>query len=252
MALALEEQRGMLGTVRNAALLLHLLSEGPAHHQLTDLAERAGMSLPTVHRLLRSLAAAGLVEQDPKSSRYGLGAELVYLSERYLARLHVVHAATPYLAQLRDALNVTVLVAVLVRAHVVYVDRIDAGDAGGVFRDSARLRHAFETPAGRLLIARAGADAWRQAEAALTADGAPRPTATDRKTWESAPYLLAVADGGANTCEVAVPIRSRDGVPASLVASGQATGRDESAFAERVVPQLERAAQAVSRTLGHV
>ena len=32
---AIDEQRGTLGTVRNAALLLELLSEGPAYHQLT-------------------------------------------------------------------------------------------------------------------------------------------------------------------------------------------------------------------------
>ena len=46
-----DDQRGTLGTVRNATLLLSLLAEGPAYNQLTDLAERSGMSLPTVHRL---------------------------------------------------------------------------------------------------------------------------------------------------------------------------------------------------------
>src|SRR4051812_39061984 len=60
-----DDHRGTLGTVRNATTLLSLLAEGPAYNQLTDLAERSGMSLPTVHRLLRSLALAGLVEQDP-------------------------------------------------------------------------------------------------------------------------------------------------------------------------------------------
>ena len=81
-----ELPRGTLGTVRNAATLLDLLSDGPAFQQLSDLAERSGLSLPTVHRLLRSLVAAGLVEQDPASSRYSLGSELVRLSERYLDR----------------------------------------------------------------------------------------------------------------------------------------------------------------------
>src|SRR3990170_1994509 len=33
--------RGTLGTVRNAVLLLDLLSDGPAYQQLTDLAERS-------------------------------------------------------------------------------------------------------------------------------------------------------------------------------------------------------------------
>src|SRR3990170_6555507 len=74
--------RGTLGTVRNAVLLLDLLSEGPAYQQLTDLAERSELSVPTVHRLLRSLVLAGIVEQDPRSSRYGLGPELTRLSHQ--------------------------------------------------------------------------------------------------------------------------------------------------------------------------
>ncbi|MPZ95851.1 MAG: helix-turn-helix domain-containing protein, partial [Propionibacteriales bacterium] len=44
--------RGTLGTVRNAVLLLDLLTDGPAYQQLTDLADRSGLSVPTVHRLL--------------------------------------------------------------------------------------------------------------------------------------------------------------------------------------------------------
>ncbi|MCP6473859.1 helix-turn-helix domain-containing protein, partial [Klebsiella pneumoniae] len=73
---AAENGRGGLGTVRNAVTLLELLADGPAYHQLTDLAERSSMSIPTVHRLLRSLVLADLAVQDPATSRYGLGPEL--------------------------------------------------------------------------------------------------------------------------------------------------------------------------------
>jgi len=55
------ESRGTLGTVRNAVLLLDLLTDGPAFQQLTDLADRSGLSIPTVHRLLRSLVLSYLV-----------------------------------------------------------------------------------------------------------------------------------------------------------------------------------------------
>ena len=97
-----QTSRGTLGTVRNATLLLDLLSEGAPLQHLRDLAEKSGYSLPTVHRLLRSLQAAGLVALDPKSLRYGLGPELVRLSERYLMRLPVLRALAPYLVALRD------------------------------------------------------------------------------------------------------------------------------------------------------
>ncbi|HEV3001953.1 MAG TPA: helix-turn-helix domain-containing protein, partial [Solirubrobacteraceae bacterium] len=221
--------------------------------QLTDLADRAGMSLATVHRLVRSMVAAGLVEQDPRTSRYGLGPHLVCLSERYLARLPVLNAASPYLGQLRDALGATVHVAVLARGHVVYVDRVDGGDAGGVFRETSRMRHAFATPAGRLLIARAGADEWRLAEAALRrADGLRRPTAAERQGWARAEYLAGGADSDGAPFEVAVPISDGRRAVASLAASNSGDEADLERLEARFAAQLGRVAQAVARTLGHV
>jgi IclR family acetate operon transcriptional repressor len=249
---AIDEQRGTLGTVRNASLLLELMSEGPAYHQLTELADRAGMSLPTVHRLLRSLVAAGLVEQDSQTARYGLGRQLVYLSERYLGRLPVLNAAAPYLGDLRDSLGATVMIAVLVRGHVVYVDRVDAGDGGGVFRESSRLRHAFQTPAGQLLIAHAPADEWRRAEAALgQSPGVPRATPADRRRWSRASYLLVQEDHESGPFELAVPIRSGDAVPAAIVATGSTSRDQPDELTDKVAPRLERAALAVGRTIAH-
>ena len=87
------------------------------------------MSVPTVHRLLRSLVLADLVEQDPRSSRYSLGPELVRLSHRYLARLPILGALAPFLSQLRDLVRATIVVQDGGSA-VVTVDRVDGPDAG--------------------------------------------------------------------------------------------------------------------------
>jgi IclR family transcriptional regulator, acetate operon repressor len=237
---------GTLGTVRNAVLLLDLLSDGPPFQQLTDLAERSGLSLPTVHRLLRSLAVAGLVGQDPHSLRYGLGPELVRLSERYVTRLPVVSALAPYLVELRDATGATVLAGLLMRGCVVYVDRVDGEDAGGVFREHTRMRPALETAAGRLLAARSGDEAWLEATTAF-ADG--RVGRGDRERWAHAAYVL-LADGPfGDRREVAVPVLGGDGrVLAALSARAR---MEEDELVERVVPQLARAAGAVSRALAH-
>jgi IclR family acetate operon transcriptional repressor len=241
--------RGTLGTVRNAVLLLNLLSEGAAHQQLSDLAERSGLSLPTVHRLLRSLTVAGLVEQDPVSSRYGLGAELVRLSERYLARLPVSRAVAPFLVELRNSTKATVLAAVLARGCVIYVDRVDGEDPGGVFREPLRMRPALESAAGRLLSARGGVDSWR--EALGTANGRTF-TVEDRKRWAEAPCVVMIDEGAQGMSEVAVPIMTVNGATvASLVATGNLDQYPEDVMVEQVAPKLTRAAAAASRALSH-
>lgn len=245
-----DDHRGTLGTVRNATMLLQLLSEGPAYNQLTDLAERSGMSLATVHRLLRSLALAGLVEQDPRSLRYSLGAEVVRLSERYLDRLPVLRALAPYLVELRDRTKATVLVAVLVRTSVLYVDRVDGEDVGGIFRETHRVHDALSTAGGRLLLARCDGEAWAEAVAAL-GPGEDRPSARDRREWAKADFLVLGPGDKRERAEVAVPVLDGAGqTRAVLCASGNPTTFPDEVLAGTVAPRLIRAARAARRAMG--
>ena len=240
-----DEPRGTLGTVRNATMLLSLLAEGPAYNQLTDLAERSGMSLPTVHRLLRSLALAGLVEQDPRSLRYSLGPEIVRLSERYLDRLPTLRALSPYLRELRDTTKTTILVALLVRTSIVYVDQVDGEEGAGVFRESHRVHAALDTAAGRLLLARCGPDAWGEAT-----QGRVRPSNRDRRAWADAPFLFLGPDGDRPMAEVAVPVLDRAGrAMAALCARGDPGAFPDEMLRNDVAPQLIRAARAAGRAV---
>lgn len=240
--------RGGLGTVRNAVALLELLSEGPAYQQLTDLAERSRFSIPTVHRLLRSLVLADLVVQDPRSSRYALGPELTRLSSHYLARLPLLGALTPYLTQLRDQLGATVHVQTLVRGEVVYVDRVD-GDDRGPYRDTHRVHPALETAGGRLLAARAEETEWRRA-LDLCDDGLAELADRSREDWAVADHLALTPEDPMLPAEVAVPVL--DGEAATVAAlSANVEDADDEAAVARVAAHLGRAARAAGRTLGH-
>lgn len=242
------EPRGTLGTVRNAVMLLDLLTDGPAYQPLTALAERSGLSIPTVHRLLRSLVLADLVEQDPRTSRYSLGPEVARLSQRYLARLPILGALSPYLVALRDTLGATVHVAVLVKESVVYVDRVDAAD-GGPYRESHRVVEALSTASGRLLAARAHDEVWRECLGAFggALDGAPDEL---RKRWAEAAFLHTPQGQPGHTAEVAVPVTDASGsLPAALSATVASGVSPDSV--EEVAGHLARAATAAGRTLGH-
>lgn len=250
--------RGTLGTVRNATLLLDLLSVGPAFQQLTELAKQSGLSLPTVHRLLRSLVAAGFVEQHPQSSRYGLGPEFVRLSERYLVRLPVLSALAPYLVELRNTTRATILVAILIRGSVVYVDRIDGDDVGGVYRVAHRVHSAFETAAGRVLLAHSDAEAWQQAIDRAVAQGVvPQGTCphdfTDeqRDAWQQLPYLVLPDPQFPDFIDVAVPVTDQnDQIRAALSATANEEMFTDDVISQRVAPKLIRAATAAKQAMG--
>lgn len=238
-----EGGRGKLGTVRNAALLLDLLSDGPAYQQLTDLAERSGLAVPTAHRLLRSLVLADLVEQDPRSSRYSLGPEVARLSHRYLARLPILGALSPYLLSLRDTLQTSVQVALLVRDSVVYVDRVDALNSGP-FRESHRVAAALHTPAGRLLAAHADDELWSRCVQGAPAEVGDAPE-TARKQWQESTHLASDPDDP--LAEVAVAVTDPRGSALAALTATLAPTADP----HRVAQHLVRAAAVAGRTLGH-
>lgn len=241
--------RSTLGTIRNGTRLLQILGAGAVFLPLSELSEQSGMSLSTTHRVVRSLVEAGLVSQDPRSSRYSLGPEIVRLSEGYLARLPVLRAVAPYLVQLRMMTHGTVMVALLMRTSVLYADRVDAEEAGGIFREGRRLHDALETAAGRVLIARSDEEAWAEAVA-----GSPlgeRFTDSDRACWRDAPHLVLEPGDFRPGVEVAVPVT--DGVGktvAALAAVGDPSTLTGEIILERVVPVLQRVARAAGEAVG--
>ena len=92
--------------------LLEVLTNEPRAMMLRDLAQRAGMSPAKAHRYLVSFLRLGVVAQDPLSGRYELGGFALQLGLARLARVDGVKLARIALAELNDALDVTVGIAV--------------------------------------------------------------------------------------------------------------------------------------------
>jgi DNA-binding IclR family transcriptional regulator len=248
MGLELPEQKGGLGTVRNATLLLRMLSGGERFQTLSSLAEASGLSLATTHRVLRSLAQADLVVQDPQS-RYSLGPGLLRLSGAYRDRLPLLQLLAPYLVEVRDNTKATIEVSLLVQGLVVIADRVTGENVTRVFRDLTSFHPPLRSAAGRVLLGHAALETW--SDAIATAEATDPPTAADRQRWAEAPYLVQLLDDSGEF-QAAVPVRDRAGrVVAALSATarlpflGEQDGRMEAHFAR----QLQRTAEMVRKSL---
>ena len=75
---------GVIQSVERAIRILQVLAAGPGRLGVSELSQRLGLAKTTVHGLLRTLQAHGLVEQRTDSNKYQLGPELLQLSHRYL------------------------------------------------------------------------------------------------------------------------------------------------------------------------
>jgi DNA-binding IclR family transcriptional regulator len=133
---ASEDFGGRSGTqaVERALRILGTLEAEPDDLGVTALAAASGLSVSTTHRLVRALAASGLVAQEPETERYHLGVGLIALGRRAEARfgLHRWHEALERLADETGesaTLGTRIGNEVLVADHVASAKplRFDAG-----------------------------------------------------------------------------------------------------------------------------
>lgn len=93
-------EHSAMGPVDKAMEVLSALVETGAPHRLADLARRTGLTKPTVHRLLRGLAASGFAEPAEGGS-YRAGPRLLGMAAAALDSGPGLRLIRPVLAELR-------------------------------------------------------------------------------------------------------------------------------------------------------
>ena len=92
--------------------ILSAMVRGQRAMMLKDIAAAADMPAPKAHRYLVSLIRAGLVEQDPATSRYDLGPFALNIGLVAIDRLDRIRLGLSAIAALRDEINETTALAV--------------------------------------------------------------------------------------------------------------------------------------------
>lgn len=95
------EARGA-SVIVNVIAVLRCFSEEQPVLGVTEIAARVGLHKSTVSRILATLEAENLVEQDPETRRYMLGLGLIAIAGPLLADLNVRRIAHPLLLALTE------------------------------------------------------------------------------------------------------------------------------------------------------
>lgn len=242
---------GGVQSVERVFELLELINDAGGEVTLSELAASTDLPLPTIHRLLRTLLGKGYVRQLP-NRRYVLGPRLIRLGEGANRQLGAL--ARPQLKHLVDALGETANMAVLDSDMVVYIAQVPSLHSMRMFTEVGRRAHTHDTGVGKAILAQLDDESVRRI---VGRAGMPTPTT---KSIASIDALLdelavvrrrgyAVDDGeqelGVRCFAVAVPDSP---TPTAISVSGPISRVDED-FAQRVVPLLIAAAQAISGDL---
>ena len=165
-----DENRGSVGTLARGLDILELFAGGSPELTQTEIADRLGLPVPTVHRLVKLLTERGWLVRDPASRRLRLGLG----AARLLPAVRLPEVARDPLRALAERTGETVNLATLDGGDVLYL-LTETGSHLLTLRSHTGLRlpvHA--TALGKCLLAQLDDDAAREA-------AGPSPTTRSRR-----------------------------------------------------------------------
>lgn len=239
---------GGVQSVERAFELLEIMAASGGSVGISELAHAAGLPLPTIHRLVRTLLTRGYVRQLP-SRRYALGPKLIPLGE---SATQLIGAwSRPHLADLVKATHETANMAVLEDTMAVYVAQVPSEHSMRMFTEIGRRVRVHSTGVGKALLAQLGNDAVR---GILSRSDMPAQTVNTLTTPEALIADLELIrergyaiDEGEQEIGVrcfAVPVPDAPTLTAISVSGPAARVTVESA--DHIVPLLKQAAKELS------
>ena len=232
--------------------VLALLEAFDADHRslsLTELAERAGLSLSTTHRLVAELARWGALVRR-SSGEYVIGRRLWDLGLLAPVQSDLRQVASPFLHDIYGATLATVHLAVRDGTEVLYVDRLSGHASVPVVSQIGSRLPLHATGVGKVLLAYAPDQVRDTVLRNLTrvtpyTVTQPGRLLADLRHVRSEGFAQTVEEMSLGACSVAVPVRSGQQVVAALGIVVPTLKRDRA----RLVTALQVAAQGIGRSL---
>ena len=229
-------------------------SENPVSR--VELAETAGLTRPTLYRIIASLEAEGLIEQAGQG-RYRLGARLVSMARSALAQNDVRRVAEPQLERLRDNTGETVHLAIPSNDAMVYIDKIESLETVRMMSTIGSRIALHSTSVGKAYLS-----ALPTADATALIERIDRPQVTQFTVTDPAAIKIRldqarkqgfVREDQENELGIVcfgAPIRSNDGTPVAAISVSVPMFRldEEKSYGDAVA----EAARLVSTRLGFV
>jgi len=136
-------------SVERAFELLEIMANSGGSMALGELAARAELPQPTIHRLVRTLLVMGYVRQL-ENRRYALGPKLIRLGE---SAAQLIGAwSRPHLTELVERTGESANMAVLDNDMAVYVAQVPSPHAMRMFTEVGRRVHLHCTGVGKALL----------------------------------------------------------------------------------------------------
>jgi DNA-binding IclR family transcriptional regulator len=244
--------------VRAFEVLRILALGGERGMRLSDIVAYSGLSRPTVHRILQTLLAENVGEQDPSTRRYRVGPEISLLGLSRPAQLPVRAAAEPYLTALANELGDTTFLTVRAGRDSIVIDRKTGSYPIKVLAIDVGVRRPLGVGiAGVMLLAMLVPEQsdyiCKMNESRLPADGLSMDTIRERvKAARRDGYAYAEEGVLRYTRALAVPVFDADGQATAAMTIAAMAERLAEPELPRLVETMHGKAALITRRLAEL
>lgn len=147
-----KDQGGTVQVLDRALDMLDLLAAHPGL-TLSEVAERMEQSPSTVHRLLHSLAARGMVESDSATQAWNIGPATFRLGSAFMRRSGIVERARPILQALMKHTGETANLGILNGNAVLFVSQAETHETIRAFFPPGTRSPLHASGIGKALLA---------------------------------------------------------------------------------------------------
>lgn len=144
---------GGIKSVAKVLDILEYLADAGRPVGASEVARAVGFHVSTTHRLLRTLAARGYVDQHVALRSFVLGPQLLALGSAYAGGAGLVQIARPELEALRDAVGETIHLGIYRNGEVIEVAAASGLQPVSVSLGAGRRDPAHCTALGKVLLA---------------------------------------------------------------------------------------------------
>lgn len=216
---------------------------------LTEIAERAELTLPTAHRLVGELTAWGALRRTSRG-RYVIGRRLWDLGLLAPVQTDLRDVASPFLQDLYGATLATVHLAVRDGALALYLDRVSGHASVPVVSKVGSRLPLHATGVGKILLAHAPAAVRHEVLTSRLQRFTPYTViepgrlASQLERVPQDGYATTTEEMTLGACSIAIPVSVGGRTVASLgMVVPDLSGR------KRLVPAMQVAAQGIARSL---
>lgn len=239
--------------------VLALFTEQRPTWRISDIAPAVGMPLPSVYRIVVTLADEGYLEHLPDGD-YRPGVRVLTLGSAALRGLDLVEVATPRLQALAGRTRETVNLAVLTGDRVLYLVRLRNSDLVTANIQVGSTLPAVHTSIGKLLLAHLDPDELTDRIGSASFPAGAGPNAKESLDELRGELATIRAEGCATQDEelanglrsVAAPLRERSGaVVAGINIAVSARDWSPQRIVRELRPQVQETAAEISALLGY-